>query len=114
MAGSGGAGVSGRIHHHAGGYRRIARAEWDPGPLAPGGSRLVPASSGERVPASRMLAWWSTQPAEQLDENQQGAVTKLMAVNLQVREAVELAHRFAAMVRQRTEDALEEWLAQAR
>lgn len=64
----------------------------------------------QRVPSSRMLAWLSTQPVTSLDDEQQVFRTKLVTVNATLATAVQLAQRFATMVRQRHAAALEAWI----
>lgn len=66
-----------------------------------------------RVPSSHTLAWLSTQPAARLDEEQRVFHAQLITVNATVTTAVQLAQRFATMVRDRQAPALDDWLADA-
>ncbi len=71
------------------------------------------ATATERVPSSRTLAWMSTQEPHTLDDDQRATLEKLGAIHPTIKTALELGQDFAAMVRQRHADKLDEWLERA-
>ena len=76
-------------------------------------SRPLTSAALHRVPSSHTLAWLSTQPAATLDAEQQVFQAQLMTVNTTVTTAVQLAQRFAIMVRDRQAMVLDDWLTDA-
>lgn len=77
------------------------------------GGRLISAAEVKRPPSCRQLAWLSTQSAEALAEADQQPLRVVSHINPTLNTTVELAQRFAAMVRLRQPQALDEWLEQA-
>jgi transposase len=78
---------------------------------APG--QALPPTPPRRVAASRELAWLSTQPRHQLEEEQRALLSRLEEVGPRVKTAMELAQAFAEMVRHRQAEKLDGWLEQA-
>lgn len=76
-------------------------------------SQKLTAANVQRVPSSHVLAWLSTQPTTSLDATRQTFRDKLVTVNDTVTMAVQLAQRFATMVRERQVVLLDGWLDEA-
>lgn len=70
-------------------------------------------SARPRILSSRTLAWLSTRSETTLDDAQRTVTARLVMVNPTVATAVQLAQRFATMIRDRHAAALEGWLDEA-
>lgn len=88
----------------------IRRQQGVPAMKRTGLSRQAAHDPGLRSPAPRELTWLVLQCPERLDEAEQRCLIELRQANPTFDRAVTLAQAFTTMVRQRQNEALENWL----
>jgi transposase len=84
---------------------------------APGKPLSIDSPFEKRTHTSRrspqQIAWLALRPMEQLTEKEQADLERFCQEQVEVRPALALAESFANMVRERTAEALDDWLSQA-
>jgi transposase len=61
------------------------------------------------VPSPRQTVWWLLRPLQELEPEAQRFVERLLSSNPEIATARQLALKFQQLVRQRQEDAFDEW-----